>query len=72
MDTHDPHSKVLDRFEEHLVATGKATDDVEACAHGPKPLDEWLLTIDGTSPMPEPLTAIDIRVPVTMSIPRMQ
>ena len=61
MDTASPLKKTLDRFEQHLVATGKSANTVEAYTRDLRLFGEWFLTTNGKPLSPERITPIDLR-----------
>jgi site-specific recombinase XerD len=47
VDTHDPLREILDRFEQHLVATGKSANTVEAYTRDLRLFADWFVTTNG-------------------------
>ena len=61
MDSEIPLGDLLDRFEQHLVATGKSPHTIRAYTRDLRLFGEWFTITNGKGLTPERITPIDIR-----------
>jgi len=61
MDTQDPLTNDLARFESHLVATGKSANTIQAYTRDVRLFSQWFLHTNGKALSPQAITPIDIR-----------
>ena len=61
MDSEIPPRDLLDRFEEHLVATGKSANTIRPYTRDLRLFGEWFLATNGKPLSPGRITPIDVR-----------